>query len=330
MNAAPAAAGPAPGPNPVPGPARRPSGPAPALLVVGEALVDVVVHPDGRSEEHPGGSPANVALTLGRLGHAPRLLTAIGDDAAGQAVAAWLRDSHVDLDPRSVVPGPTSRATARLDAAGAARYDFDVRWNPPDVPAGDVDLVHVGSISALLAPGAATVRRLVAEARPRALVSYDPNIRPALVTDAAASRAAVEDLVAAADIVKVSDEDLAWLDRSAPPEAVAQRWLAAGPAAVVVTRGSEGATAFTRAGAVWTAAPPVAVRDTVGAGDTFMGAFLAGLADRGLLDGGAAGRDRLRRLGAAEVEDLLGFSAAAAAVTVSRAGADPPWRRELP
>jgi fructokinase len=114
-------------------------------------------------------------------------------------------------------------------------------------------------------------------------------------------------------------------------EAGAGRWLAAGAAVVIVTRGAAGATAFTRSGAVTAAAAPVTVRDTVGAGDTFMGAFLAALADRGLLSGGAAGRPGLPgRLTSDTVEDLLQVGAAAAAVTVSRAGADPPWRRELP
>lgn len=305
--------------------------PRPALLIVGEALTDVVIHPDGRREEHPGGSPANVAVTLGRLGHAPRLLTALGDDEPGRLVAAWLRDSRVELDPRSVGAGPTSRAIAHLDRAGAARYDLDLRWQLPDTDPAGVDLVHIGSISATLAPGSRAVRRIVEQARGRALISYDPNIRPALVADPGATRAAVAALAAGADIVKVSDEDLRWIDPSARPEDIARRWLDAGPAVVVITRGADGVTALTRRGTVSVPAPRVRVADTVGAGDTLTGAFLAGLVDHGVLEhpDGITRRQHLRRLPPSVLAGLLRFSAAAAAVTVSRAGANPPWPHEV-
>jgi fructokinase len=305
--------------------------PQPALLIVGEALIDVVIHPDGRREEHPGGSPANVAITLGRLGHAPTLLTSIGDDEPGRLIAAWLRTSCVSLDPRSVGAAPTSRAVAHLDQAGAARYDLDIRWQLPDTSPGDADLVHIGSISATLSPGSRAVHRIVGQARERALISYDPNIRPALITDPAATRVAVEALAAGADIVKVSDEDLSWIDPSARPEDTARRWLGERPAMVIVTRGADGVTAFTSLGTVSATAPRVRVADTVGAGDTLTGAFLAGLVDRGVLDGadGAARRQRLHRLGRPDIEDVLRFSVAAAAVTVSRAGANPPWPSEM-
>ncbi len=303
----------------------------PALLIVGEALIDVVIHPDGHREEHPGGSPANVAITLGRLGHAPTLLTRIGDDGPGRLVSAWLRASHVGLDPRSVVAGPTSQAVAYLDHAGAARYDLDIRWQLPDADPGDADLVHIGSISATLPPGSRAVRRIVEQARDRALISYDLNIRSALITDPDATRAAIEALAASADIVKVSDEDLSWIDSSIQPEEIARRWLGELPAMVIITRGAGGVTAITPLGTVSVTAPCVRVADTVGAGDTLMGAFVAGLVDRGVLSGadGATHRQRLHRLRLPEIEDLLKFSAAAAAVTVSRAGANPPWPSEM-
>jgi fructokinase len=302
----------------------------PALLVVGEALLDVVVHPDGRRAEHPGGSPANVAVTLGRLGHAPTLLTRIGDDAAGQLVRDWLLASGVDLDPRSI-SGGTAQAVAYLDHAGAARYDIDLRWELPDTYPAEVDLVHIGSISATLPPGCHAVRTIVERARARALISYDPNIRPALIAEPDRTRASIEALAAIADIVKVSDEDLSWIDPSADPRDSARRWLRGRPAVVIITRGADGATALTPGGTVSVDAPRVRVVDTVGAGDTLMGAFLAGLVEVGVLAGAAelTHRQRLHRLGLPEIEELLRFSVAAAAVTVSRAGADPPWRHEL-
>jgi fructokinase len=306
--------------------------PAPALLVVGESLIDVVIAPDGSRAEHPGGSPANVAVTLGRLGHAPTLLTRIGDDAAGRLVGDWLRASGVELDPRSIAAGTaTSQAVARLNQAGAASYDFDIRWDLPVADVGPVDLVHVGSISATLLPGSRSVAAIVEEVRSHAIVSYDPNVRTALITDPDRTRAAIEALAAAADVVKVSDEDLGWIDAAARPEDIARRWLAEGPALVIITRGADGVTAFTAAGPVSVGAPPVRVVDTVGAGDTLMGAFLAGLADHGVLDRreGVTPRQRLDDLAPPEIEELLRFSVAAAAVTVSRAGANPPWPDEV-
>lgn len=303
----------------------------PAVLVVGEALIDVVVHPDGSRDEHPGGSPANVALTLGRLGHPPTLLTCLGDDPAGRLVRDWLTDSQVRVDPRSFWPGaPTSQAIARLDHAGAAHYELDVSWQLPEVETEDVDLLHIGSIAATLSPGARVVRRIVEKSSAHTLVSYDPNIRPAFVADADATRAAVEVMAANADLIKASDEDLRWVDPSAAPEDTARRWLRGRPTAVMITRGAEGATALTSLGELSVAAPRVGVADTVGAGDTLMGAVLAGLIDR-VLDARRPGtfRQRLQRLGLAELESLLRFGVAAAAITVSREGADPPWRFEL-
>ncbi|MGM7422243.1 PfkB family carbohydrate kinase, partial [Cellulosimicrobium sp. CpK407] len=160
-----------------------------------------------------------------------------------------------------------------------------------------------------------------------ATITYDPNARPALMGDPADARARIEALVALADVVKVSDEDLAWLVPGTDPVAVARDWLALGPALVVVTYGGEGALALTAAGEQRVTAPRVEVVDTVGAGDSFMGALLDGLWDAGLL--GADRRDALRAVDTATLTRLLERCAAVAAVTVSRAGANPPRRAEL-
>ncbi|MFF8345220.1 carbohydrate kinase [Cellulosimicrobium funkei] len=299
------------------------------VLVVGEALIDVVHRADGSVDEHPGGSLANVALTLGRLGRDARLATWLGEDARGEVVRAWLDDSAVALTPGSTGADSTSVATAHLDAHGAATYEFDLEWRvPAGTAAGHGTLaVHTGSIAAVLEPGASDVRALVAAARDTATITYDPNARPALMGDPVDARARIEALVALADVVKVSDEDLAWLAPGTDPVDVARAWLALGPALVVVTFGGEGAVAVTATGEQRVTAPRVSVVDTVGAGDSFMGALVDGLWEADLL--GADRRDALRAIDPETLVDLLGRCATVAAVTVSRAGANPPRRAEL-
>ncbi|MBD8078148.1 carbohydrate kinase family protein [Cellulosimicrobium arenosum] len=299
------------------------------VLVVGEALIDVVHRADGSIDEHPGGSLANVALTLGRLGRDARLVTWIGDDAHGAVLRSWLDESHVTLTEGSADAPSTSVATAHLDDQGAATYEFDLEWQVP--PGTDVApstlAVHTGSIAAVLEPGATAVRALVAAARDSATITYDPNARPALMGEPADTRVRIEELVALSDVVKVSDEDLEWLVPDADPLAVARRWRSLGPALVVVTLGGEGAVALTAAGELHVAAPRVTVVDTVGAGDSFMGALVDGLWDADLL--GAGRREALRAIDAHTLTGLLERCAAVAAVTVSRAGANPPRRAEL-
>ncbi|WP_370445316.1 PfkB family carbohydrate kinase [Miniimonas sp. S16] len=234
-----------------------------------------------------------------------------------------------DARPGSTQAAATSVATARLDEHGAASYEFDVEWRVPmgTVPGGGTLAVHTGSIAAVLEPGASDVRALVSQARATATVTYDPNARPALMGEPAGARARIEAFVALADVVKVSDEDLAWLVPGADSVAAARDWLALGPALVVVTFGGKGAVAVTAAGAQHVAAPHVRVIDTVGAGDSFMGALLDGLWDAGLL--GAENRAALRAIDCSTLRTLLERCVAVAAITVSRAGANPPHREEL-
>lgn len=302
---------------------------APHVLVVGEALVDQVRRADGTTAEHPGGSPANVALTLGRLGRDVRLASHLGRDERGEEIRAWLADSGVALTPGSDGAATTSVARAVLDGSGAATYDFAITWDlAPGTAATDSTLaVHTGSIAAVLDPGAEAVHDLVLAARDRATITYDPNARPSLMGTPEAALARIEPLVSAADVVKVSDEDVEWLHPGADPVEVACTWVGRGPAVVVVTFGGEGAVAVCAAGEVRVEAPQVDVVDTVGAGDTFMGALVDGLWERSLLGG-----DRREALRAIDLEGLtavLERCVAAAAITVSRAGANPPWRAEL-
>jgi len=298
------------------------------VLVVGEALMDLVHRADGSRDEAPGGSPANVALTLGRLGRHPQLLTSLGDDDRGRAVRGWLESSGVRVSAGSATEAHTSTATALLDASGAATYEFDLAWSVDTQLAGPADVLHVGSIATVIEPGASAVLRLVEERRDNATITFDPNIRPALIDDAGAARARVEQLVRLADVVKVSDEDLRWVRPDQSLSEAAADWLALGPAAVVVTLGGEGAFALTAAGRVSILAPLVTVVDTVGAGDTFMGALIDGLVEADVA--GADRRAALRELPLGALERIMRRSADAAAITVSRPGADPPTREELP
>ncbi|MEU4690647.1 PfkB family carbohydrate kinase [Actinoplanes sp. NPDC023714] len=291
------------------------------FLVAGESIIDVV-NDGGGARELPGGSPANVAVGLGRLGNDVALWTHLGDDPAGDLLSDHLTSSGVELPaPRS---GTTSRAIAEIRPDGSARYTFAVEWPGGPAPAGDALHLHTGSIAALLEPGAADVERLLRDRRATTTISYDPNIRPALVGDCGDR---VERIVALSDVVKASDEDLAWLHPGLPPIDAARRWLALGPALVCVTRGAEGAVAVAAGAAVEVPPVPVEVVDTVGAGDAFMSGLLDALHTRDLL--GAAARTRLSDIGAADLHEVLSHAALVAALTVARAGAAPPTRTEL-
>ena len=300
-------------------------------LVIGEALVDAVRRPDGSRDEFPGGSPANVALGLARLGRRADLLTWLAPDADGDLVRRHLEASgvHVLRGDRSPVRTPV--ATAHLDADGVATYEFDLEWDlPTSWDEGDDDplVVHTGSIAAVLRPGGPKVAGLLEHRRPVSTITYDPNLRPALMGDPADVLPVVERLVRAADVVKVSDEYLAWLLPGVAPAEVAEQWSRDGAALVVVTHGGEGAFASTSAGArVMVPAERVTVADTVGAGDSFMSGLVDGLWSAGLL--GADRRDALHEVDASTVEAVLTRCARIAAITVSRPGANPPSRFEL-
>lgn len=310
---------------------RTPTAPgAPRALVVGEALVDVVRQLDGQVEDHVGGSPANVAIGLGRLERPVDLLTWFASDPHGDLVRKHLEDSAVHLVPGSDGAASTSVAIATLDETGAATYTFDLDWQVPagaELPA-DVVVVHSSTIGAALEPGGEAVLQLLGQARAQATVTYDPNVRPALLGSAELMRPLVARLVGLADVVKVSDEDLAWLEPGVALIEVAARWATAGPGIVVVTRGGDGVVAITSGGVhVEVPARAVTVADTVGAGDSFMSGLIDGLWTAGLL--GAGRRGDLGAIDAGTLTRILERSARIAAITVSRAGANPPRSAEL-
>lgn len=298
------------------------------FLTVGEALTDIVVAADGSTNEFPGGSPLNVAVALGRLGHDSTLLTQIGDDERGAAIRRHLEESRVALTAGSIGERRTSTAKATLDEHGAATYDFDLEWAPSaeGAPEG-VDAIHTSSIAAVLTPGADTVLQIIDAHRDTAIVSYDPNARPTLMGDPAAARTRVEQVIARADIVKSSDEDVTWMYGTDDVEDVVASWREKGPAITVLTRGGEGAIGFSGGGRVQVSPVTVTVADTVGAGDTFSAGILDALADKNLV--GAEHRAELRAMPADDLAGVLRRAAKLAAITVSRSGANPPWAHEL-
>ncbi|QDO87845.1 carbohydrate kinase [Ornithinimicrobium ciconiae] len=298
-------------------------------LVVGEALIDIVLGPAGR-EEHVGGSPANVAIGLSRLGHPAELLTHLGPDERGRRIQDHLAATGVRLSPGSEAADRTPTATAHLDEAGVATYDFDLPWDlPPIDPPGGVHL-HTGSIAATLEPGASQVLELVQRSRADATISYDPNLRPSIMGEPHDVRARVEELIGWSDVVKTSDEDLAWLYAGAPVFEVARLWGQLGPSVIVITRGPDGALVHLPAAGEEAAvqAVPARVVDTVGAGDSFMAGLLSGLLDAGLL-GGREAREALRTAGLDDILPAVARASACAYWTIERAGAAAPTRSDL-
>ncbi|MCX8507583.1 MAG: carbohydrate kinase [Rhodobacteraceae bacterium] len=307
------------------------------ILCCGEALVDMI----GGGEEaaplsfiaHPGGAIFNTAIALGRLGAEVGLLAGLSDDSFGTLLVTALAASNVDLSTLIRSDRPTTLAFVRLIEGQASYMFYDENTagrmiraaNLPPVP-DRVSALYFGGISLINTPCADTFCALALREAPRRLIMADPNIRPALIRNPRSYRARLSALLAVCDIVKLSDEDLDWLvpgPLSLPERA---RALAAtGPRLVIVTQGAAGALAFTTEGQIaHVAAVPAHVVDTVGAGDTFNAGVLAHLARLGRLEKAA-----FAHLTAAEVESALHYGAQVAAVTVARAGANPPWRAEL-
>jgi fructokinase len=272
----------------------------------------------------------NVAIALGRLGRSVELATWLGADDRADRIARHVEASGVELAPGSRGAPRTSTAAVQLDASGGAQYVFDLLWEfePPGGVAG-FGVVHTGSLATAVEPGATEVaaffERLKSQAG--AVLTFDPNLRPDITPDPRAARPRIEGLVAAADVVKASDEDLRYLYDDRDPVATARSWAREGPALVVLTRGAAGALAFVGPISVNAPAKGSTVADTVGAGDTFMGGLIDGLWSQGLI--GAAARPALRSMTETQLLRAMDRAALAAAVTVSRPGADPPWAREL-
>lgn len=288
------------------------------VIVAGEALVDIVTSAAG-TVEHPGGSPANVAYGLGRLGIETGLLTAIGDDRHGRLIRDHLDTAGVQLLPGSTSLDRTATATARIAADGSASYEFDILWDlAPITPSMLPKVFHTGSIATFLAPGAAAVRSLIRQCHGSCLVTYDPNIRPALLGSHNEAKSIFEDLVPLTDVVKLSDDDALWLYPGTRLEDTAARILGLGAKLAVITTGSSGSLLATPTTRLSIPAVTSEVADTIGAGDSYMSALILGLLNR-TSDG----------LAPAILERIGRTASTAAAITVRRPGANPPSLGEL-
>jgi len=300
----------------------------PRILVCGEALVDLVPTGETTYDARLGGGPFNVAVSVGRLGSRVGFCSRISTDPFGERLRAALTASGVDVASVQRGPEPTTLAVAGIGPDGGARYTFyadgtadRLVTDPGPLPAS-VAAVSFGTLSLVFEPGASVyadlLRRSHTDGR---LTVVDPNIRPDVFPDSYRRRFAA--LVPSIDIVKASDDDVHWLgegvDGSTP-----EQWLERGVAAVVTTHGADGASVRTRSVHVRVPASRVPVADTIGAGDTVHGALLHWLAERGLL-----GRSSVAALDGGQWRDALEFAGRAAAITVSRPGADPPWAAEL-
>jgi fructokinase len=294
-------------------------------LVIGEALIDIVERDGQIMGEHVGGSPLNVAVGLARLGRGVDFLTHIGADDRGRRIADYVKSSGAELVSGSITADHTPTAVATLDESGKAQYVFDIDWQLAGTPEVTPPLVaHTGSIATVLEPGCRATAALLNAYHVSATISFDPNVRPALIEDDEQARTRIDRLVERCDVVKASDEDVDWIDPNRTPEQVARTWLGLGPAIVAVTMGERGAFAICEAGVARVASRPVNVVDTVGAGDAFMTGLIDALWSLGLL--GAERRTDLRRISVDTLTEVLQTAALSSALTVARAGADLPDR----
>jgi fructokinase len=294
-------------------------------LVIGEALIDIVERDRQIIGEHVGGSPLNVAVGLARLGRGVDFLTHIGDDPRGRRIVDYVKQSGVQLVPGSLTAERTPTALATLDENGSAQYVFDIEWQLAGTSVVGPPLVaHTGSIAAVLEPGCRATAALLDAYHPSATITFDPNVRPALIEDPDIARGRIDRLIERCDVVKASDQDIRWIDPHRSPEQIARTWLALGPSIVAVTMGSDGAFAMCAAGTVRVPALRVQVVDTVGAGDAFMAGLIDALWSSNLL--GAEQRPQLARISIDALTSVVQTAVLSSALTVARAGADLPDR----
>lgn len=306
------------------------------ILCCGEALVDMIPVnlPDGGTAyvPHAGGAVFNTAIALGRLGVETGMLSGVSFDAFGQMLASQLERNGVSTTHLVRSDRLTTLAIVLIED-GSATYSFYDENSAgrslsfADMPALDerISTLYFGGISLVAEPAAEAYAGLLEKEGADRLVMIDPNIRPGFIIDELRYRTRLDRMIARADILKVSDEDLDWLIAGrATTETKAAEMQGRGPAVVVVTKGAEGATVFFGEEQISVAAPVTDVVDTVGAGDTFNAGFLAGLADKGYLS-----KSALKAVPATVIHHALSVGAKVAAVTVSRAGANPPWAKEI-
>ncbi len=303
------------------------------ILSCGEALIDMLPRKTPAGEDafapYAGGAVFNTAVALGRLGAPAGFFSGISSDFLGQILRDQLAASHVDSSPCAISDRPCTVAFVKL-VDGHATYAFydentaGRMLTAADLPKPGAEALFFGGISLVVEPCASAYEALMRREAPARVTMIDPNIRPSFIRDEAVYRARIDRMLRLADIVKLSDEDLAWLMGGSGIEDMARKILTMGPRLVCITQGAKGATGFTSSHNVFVASEKVTVVDTVGAGDTFNAGVLASLHQRGALT-----KTAVANLDEPTIRAALTLGAKAAAVTVSRAGANPPWAHEL-
>jgi len=305
------------------------------ILCCGDTLIDMLPRLTTAGEPafapYVGGALFNSAIALGRIGAPAGLLTGLSSDFLGQMLGSALAESHVDTHFAHISERPTTLAFVRLVDGHASYTFFDENsagrmLYERDLPELDesVEAMLFGCMTLIAEPCGSTYEALMRREHKKRVMMLDPNIRKDFVPDKAIHMARMKRMIALADIVKLSDEDLGWFGETGTDAEIAARWLAMGPKLVAITHGAEGAKGYTERFEVSVPAPAVIVADTVGAGDTFNAGILASLSRMGLLT-----KEMVAGLSEEDVTEALIFAARIAAITVSRAGANPPWAHEL-
>ncbi len=298
-----------------------------SIWVCGEVLIDLIPDGSGERVSHVGGGPANTAKALARLGHEVYFIDGISNDKYGQMSRQELLDDEVKLDLALNSDKPTCLAIVSLNENGGASYEFEIDGTAtfdfsaswlPDPSKYKPSVLHIGTLVTVIQPGADVLYDWAMQVAEFAPIVFDPNVRSVVMNDSDKYLAAVERWVAISSVVKVSDDDLAWLYPGQQYADVAKRWINDGAALVVATRGADGLVGFTADGVVEVPGVKVDVADTVGAGDTVGAIIVEAMIEKGILN-----------LTGDTLKSVLNRAAVAAGITCSRKGAQPPYKHEL-
>jgi fructokinase len=298
-----------------------------SIWVCGEVLIDLIPGADGVRVPHVGGGPANTAKALARLGHEVQFIDGISSDQYGAMSRKELLDDEVKLDLALKSEKPTCLAIVSLAENGGASYEFEIDGTAtfdfsldwlPDPSRYKPNVLHIGTLVTVIQPGADVLYDWAIRVAEFAPIVFDPNIRPAVMGDRDKYQMAVEKWAAISSVIKVSDDDMAWLYPDQKYQDVAQRWINDGAALVVITRGADGLVGITAEGSIEVPGVKIEVADTVGAGDTVGAIIVEAMVEKGILN-----------LTDEVLKATLHRAAVAAGITCSRKGAQPPYKHEL-